>query len=436
MNSTRRRLLHAAVFGAGYVGLRSLASGLPIPFLTSGVARAATGPTPNFLILAVANSGDPFNANTPGAYVAGTDHAPDPLLASATVQLGTAAAPGAKRWSQLPADLRSRMSFIHHQTYANAHPEFGRVQNLFGAAKASTGNGQEMLASLVAQENAAALGTIQTEPVPLGGEGITFQNRPLTNIRTSDLQSLFASPEDLAATLQTLRDRELDAMYAGLKQGGTRFQRAFLDRYALGRDQARQLGDRLAGLLTRLPLEPGAANSPADQILTAVALITLKVSPTITIHLPFGGDNHKDDDLSRETTETLASIANIEFLWNELGAAGLQDSVSFAVLNVFGRTLTRNATGGRDHNGKHHAMLMFGPRVRGSVIGGIAPEGNDFAAVAFDSQTGAPNPNGDVQPLGSLESAARTLGTAVGVPADVLDHRLQGGKVITAALKI
>jgi len=436
MNSTRRKLLQAAVFGAGYVGLRSLATGIPVSWFQSGVAHAATGGDPNFLILATVNSGDPFNANAPGAYVDGTEHGPDPGLAATDVQLGAATAKGAQRWSQVPDDLRSRMSFIHHHTYSNAHPDYPKVQNLFGAAKAQTGNGQEMLSSLFAQENAAALGTIQTEPVPLGSELITFQSRPLTNVHPSDLKSLFTSPEDLAATLQKLRDAELDTMYADLKQNGNRYQKAFLDRYALGRDQARKLGDGLGALLTRLPLDPMAVNSARDQLLTAVALITMKVTPAVTVHLPFGGDNHNDSDLADETAQTLSSISDIEFLWSELKNAGLQDRVTFGVFNVFGRGLKRNSRGGRDHNGNHHAMLLFGPKVKGSVIGGIAADGTDFSATGIDSQSGASAPNGDIQPLGSLESACKTLGTALGVSADVLDRRIQGGKVISAALNV
>ncbi len=434
MNPTRRKLLQSALFGAGFVGLKSLATGLPIAFLRDGVAHAANAPKPNFLIQATLNSGDPFNANVPGAFAAGTEHSADPGLAATDVQLGSAVAKGAQRWSVVPNDLRSRMSFIHHHTYSNAHPEYGKVQGLMGAAKAQTGNGQEMIASLFAQENAAALGTIQTEPIPLGSELITYQSRPLTNIRPTDLKSLFTAPEALAATLQQLRDAELDKMYAGLKASGNRYQQAFLDRYALGRDQARKLGDSLGTLLTRLPLDPMSPNSSTDQLLTAVALIALKVSPAVTVHLPFGGDNHNDSDLADETAQTLSSIGDIEFLWSELKNAGLQDQVTFAVLNVFGRTLKRNTRGGRDHNGNHHAMLLFGPKVRGSVIGGIAPSGNDFAATAFDSQTGASRPDGDIPALGSLESAAKTLGTALGVAPDVLEHRIQGGKVIAAAL--
>ena len=100
------------------------------------------------------------------------------------------------RRSLLPDDLRSRMSFIHHRTYSNAHPEYGKVQGLLGSAKAADGNGQEMIASLFAQENAGALHTIQSEPVPLGSELISYQSRPLANLKPVDLKSLFATPQD------------------------------------------------------------------------------------------------------------------------------------------------------------------------------------------------------------------------------------------------
>lgn len=434
MNPTRRKLLQSAVFGAGLVGLKSLATGLPISWFRGGVLHAAEPAPPSFLILATVNSGDPFNANAPGAFVAGTEHGSDPGLAPTSVTLGSSTAIGAQRWSLVPQDLRSRMSFIHHRTYSNAHPDYGKVQGLLGAAKARTGNGQEMIASLFAQENAKPLNTIQTEPVPLGTELMTYQSRPLANLKPVDLKSLFASPQDLAAKLQKLRDTEIDTLYAGLKANGTRYQRAFLDRFALGRDQARQLGTGLGALLSRLPLDPAKQNSPADQLLAAVALLQMKVTPAVSVHLPFGGDNHNDLDLTDEASQTLASIGNIEFLWSELKNAGIQEQVTFAVFNVFGRTLKRNTRGGRDHNGNHHAMLLFGPKVRGSVIGGIAPDGRDFSATAIDSKSGASTPNGDIQPLESLESAAKTLGTALGVPSDVLDHRIQGGKVISAAL--
>ena len=434
MNQLRRKLLQTALFGSGLVGLKSLVTGVPLSWFREGVLHAEPAAQPSFLLLSTVSSCDPVNANAPGSFVDGTEHLDAPDLAATDVTLGSASARGAARWAAVPQDLRARMSFIHHRTNSNAHPEFPKVQALFGAAKAATGNGQEMVASLFAQENAKALGTIQTEPVPLGGELISFQSRPLANIRPSDLKGLFSAPEALAAKLQELRDTELDAMYATLKANGNRYQRTMLDRYVLARTQTRQLGDGLAALLTRLPLDPTTPNTPNDQLLAAIALFKLKVAPAVTVHLPFGGDNHNDADLADELEQTVASISSLEFLWSELTAADLQDRVTFASFNTFGRTLKRNSRGGRDHNGGHHVMLLFGPKIRGSVVGGIAPEGNDFTASAFDAASGAVTETGDVQPVDSLASAAKTLGTALGVAADVLEHRINSGKVITAAL--
>lgn len=188
-------------------------------------------------------------------------------------------------------------------------------------------------------------------------------------------------------------------MYATLKAKGNRYQRTMLDRYALARTQTRQLGDGLAALLSRLPLDPTTPNTPNDQPLAAIALFKLKVAPAVTVHLPFGGDNHNDADLADELEQTVASISSLEFLWSELTGAGLQDRVMFASFNTFGRTLKRNSRGGRDHNGGHHVMLLFGQKIRGSVVGGIAPEGNDFMASAFDAASGAVSETGEVRPV-------------------------------------
>jgi uncharacterized protein (DUF1501 family) len=118
----------------------------------------------------------------------------------------------------------------------------------------------------------------------------------------------------------------------------------------------------------------------------------------------------------------------------ELNAQGLQDQVTFASLNVFGRTLKRNAGGGRNHNQNHHVMTLFGRHVKGGVIGGVDVVDQDFGAVGIDSKTGKADPNGDVAPLNSLESAGKTLAAAVQVPSDRIEQRISAGKVVSAAL--
>jgi hypothetical protein len=432
---SRRALMGGAVLGAGLVGLRAFATGLPVSWLLGDrTVRAEGAATPQYLILATSGLGDPMNANCPGAYVAGSE--PNPLadMAPTPVQLGAQTVRGAACWAALPAALRARMSFFHHRTYTNAHPEHRKVMTLHGAAKAQSGSTPEMLPSVLAQELSAALGTIQSEPVPLGPDLLTFGGRALDMIEATGLKSLFEQPDNLLSQLTSMRDQDLGAIHADLRMHGTRAQRAFLDRYALGRDQVRQLGEELGGLLSRLPVNPADRDSADDQVIAAVALMKLKVAPVVSIRLPFGGDNHSDSDLTRERDDTVASMQTLTLLWNELAAHGLTDQVSFATLNVFGRTLKRNPGGGRNHNQNHHVMMMFGKNVRGGVIGGIEPLAGDFAATGIDSSTGKPSATGDIPPLASLESAAKTLGTALALPPERIVARIGGGKVVRAAL--
>jgi hypothetical protein len=435
MIASRRRLLQSVVFGAGLVGLRAFATGLPKSWLLGERVAHAEGLTPQFLILATSGNGDPLNANAPGSFVAGAENSPLPELAAAPVTFGGASYQAAKCWGSLPDELRERMAFFHHRTYTNAHPEHRKVMALQGAAKSASGNGQEMLPSLIASELSSALGTIQTEPIPLGNELITFEGRALDNIDPTGLKSLFDQPDDLLTGLTSLRDQQIDAIYGDLRSNGTRMQREFLDRYALGREQVRKLGEDLAQLLARLPVDPTDRDSPVDQVIAAVALIKLKVAPVVTLHLPFGGDNHNDSDLTVEAQDTVTSIATLSTLWTELSAQGLQDQVTFASLNVFGRTLKRNAGGGRNHNQNHHVMTLFGKYVKGGVIGGVDVVDQDFGAVGIDSKTGKADPSGDITPLTSLESAGKTLAAALQVPNDRIEQRINTGKVVGAVLR-
>ncbi|HVJ18798.1 MAG TPA: hypothetical protein VM686_25425, partial [Polyangiaceae bacterium] len=355
MTLSRRKLLQSTIFGAGLAGLRSLVTGLPKSFLLGGsVAHAAEPVPPQYLILQTSTFGDPINVNAPGAYVAGAENNPHPELAPANITLGETSAKGAKVWNTLPAALRSRMSFFHHGTFVNAHSEHRKVMTLNGSAKTKNGSSQEMLASVFASEAAEALGTVQVEPVPLGAERLTFEGRALDNIDPSGLKALFAEPDALLESLTKLRDQELDALYANLRQNGTRTQRQFLDRYALGREQVRSLSGGLASLLERLPVDPDVKDSPEDQVIAAVALFKLNVTPVVSIHVPFGADNHADPELLEERDQTLTGVATLQFLWDELAAQGLQDRVTFCSFNTFGRELKRNGSGGRDHNQNHH----------------------------------------------------------------------------------
>src|SRR5207247_10375671 len=109
-------------------------------------------------------------------------------------------------------------------------------------------------------------------------------------------------------------------------------------------------------------------NGPEAQVTAAVTLIQMKVSPVVAIHIPFGGDNHRDPGLATETAETLSGVATIASLMRQLAAAGLEDRVTFATLNVFGRTLGPGNGNGRSHNGNHQVSLTTGGPFRGGVV--------------------------------------------------------------------
>ena len=74
MMITRREALLSTLFGAGYVGLRALATGLPASFLLNPRRALADSPAPacgaqskaQYIIFNTSGTGDPINANVPG----------------------------------------------------------------------------------------------------------------------------------------------------------------------------------------------------------------------------------------------------------------------------------------------------------------------------------------------------------------------------------
>lgn len=419
--------------GASGLLLRGLATGLPPGFLLAPRrARAQDLAPPGMLILSTSQAGDPVNCNAPGSYVDRAENNPNPSMAPVEVQLGGNSAIGAQPWQTLPEALRQRLAFFHVKTRSVAHPEQPDTLALRGSMKNAQGNGSEMLPSALAEMAFPRLGTLQSQPVPLGNNSITVSGAPLQSVKPSELKSLFADRDGALADLRNTRDQALDRLYGDLRANGSRAQRTFLDRYALSREQARAIGEQLSALLDRLPIDPDDVDGPADQVIAAVAMAQLQVAPVMVIRLPFGGDNHNDSDLVEEADQTVASVGEIGRLWTELNAAGLQDQVSFALLNVFGRGLFRNNAGGRNHNPDHAVMAAFGPRFRGGVYGGLVA---DTGCLNIDPVTGAGVPRGSgIVAEETMEAAAKTLAVALGHDRETVDVRIQGGQVIEGAL--
>src|SRR5512140_1907856 len=107
MDTSRRKLILSGLFGAGWVGLRALATGLPVSLLTqSRTAHADTPPAPvcaakpQYLVLLTSGSGDPLNANVPGCYAdPGIYHPAQATMAPTQMTIGGQQVTAALPWT-------------------------------------------------------------------------------------------------------------------------------------------------------------------------------------------------------------------------------------------------------------------------------------------------------------------------------------------------
>jgi hypothetical protein len=430
---SRRDVLLSALFGAGGIGLRALATGLPASFLASprrALAAASPGPCATadraqYVVFSTSGDGDPINASVPGTYEdPNIVHSPDPALAPRPLvirgQTHTAAGP----WATLPQAVLDRTGFWHLMTDTPVHSKEPEVLKVMNATST-----REMLPSLLAAPLAACLGTIQRQPLSVGAltpsEALSFGGAALPVIPPLALRATLANPTGPLSALQSLRTSTLDQLYDLYKFSATAAERLYLDSLLTSQRQVRAIEQELLEGLSLIK-----DNGAEAQILAAVTLIRMRVSPVVTIHIPFGGDNHRDLGLATETAQTLSGIAAIASLMRQLGAAGLQDRVTFMTLNVFGRTLGAGNTNGRAHNANHQVSLSIGRPFRGGVIGAVAPTARDYGALPIDTRTGAGRPGGEVPGKETLGAFARTMLAAVGADPNVITT----GKVVEAAL--
>jgi len=434
---TRRQAIYSTLFGSGLLGLRALATGLPASFLLDPRRALAANPAPvcasmdkaQFIILNTSGAGDPINANVPGTYDdPNIVHSSDPIMAPTPLTIGgqtyTAAAP----WATLPQEVLDRTCFWHLMTDTPVHPKQPEVLKLMGSTYAG-----EMLPSILAKQLAPCLGTIQSQPISLGAtspaEGLSYGGAPLPIMPALALKSTLTSAAGPLTNLQPLRDQTMNQLYDLYKNGASPAQRAYVDSLVTSQQQVRTINQNLLNTLSTIK-----DNTAMSQVLAAITLIQMKVTPVISIHIPFGGDNHRDIALANETTQTVSGVATIVALMQQLAAAGLSDSVAFMSLNVFGRTIGPANTDGRQHNENHQVSLTIGKPFRGGVIGGVGPVQKDFGALPIDSKTGQAAPGGDIRALDTLASFGRTMLAAVGVDSAVIDSQITSGQVIKPAL--
>jgi hypothetical protein len=305
-----------------------------------------------------------------------------------------------------------------------------------------------MLPSLASNHLSTCLNTVQAAPVSLLGtqaaEFVTYQGRALPNLNAIALKNMLTHPAGGLANLSQLRDASMDKLWARLKSSptATTAQRAFIDNLSQSRSQARSISDTLLNNLSAIK-----SNDASGQAAGAAALIKMNISPVVVIRVPFGGDNHFDTNLATEAQQTGgtnaagAAVTNvgvplISALMTNLQSMGLQDQVTFASLNVFGRTMKQLGQNGRNHWADHQVSLLIGPKVKAGVVGGVvsAPSKGDYVALPIDSASGTGTMTGDLQEGDLLGSFGKTLCSALGVPQSVTDTLISKGKTVAGAL--
>jgi len=434
---SRREALVSTLFGAGYVGLRALATGLPASLLLDPRRALAAGPDAGcatstkaqFIVFATSGNGDPINASVPGTYDdPKVVHSPDPSMAPTALTIQGATYTAAAPWATLPQNVLDRTCFWHLMTNTPVHPKEPDVLKLMETTQAN-----EMLPSILAKQLAPCLGTIQSEPISIGAtspsEGLTYEGRALPIVPPLALKATLTNAAGPLTNLQPLRDQTLDQLYELYRNHATPAQKAYIDSLVTSQQQVRNIRQTLLDQLASIK-----DNGPEAQVLSALAIIQMKVTPVVAIHIPFGGDNHRDIGLQAETTQTVSGVATIGSLMAQLASAGLEDQVTFVSLNVFGRTIGPGNTDGRQHNQNHQVSVTIGKGLRGGVIGGIAPVQNDYGALAIDSKTGRASTTGDIPATQTLASFGKTLLAAVGVDSGVVSSQITSGQVIASAL--
>jgi hypothetical protein len=451
---TRRDWLASCLFSGGLLGLRSIASGLPVAAITNpqkwlasisdeaaaAQIRAVSTSTPQFLVMSASDSGEPLNCNVPGMYLGqGFLHPTADSMAQTTFALNAQNAVAAKCWTSLGAATLAQTCFFHHATYSFAHGDLSGVHRLGGAIAAG-----EMMVSAFAKALSEPLKTIQPQPINISAQGgvelLSYGGVQQPMFSPTAIKSMLSTDESLAvfAQSQTLRDRDLNAIHALAKQSASKAQVALIDSMVTSQAQARALPSTLFAQLGSI-----SDDEINSQMTVAALLCQMRLAPVVVVHIPFGGDNHVDQDahdgpgaLPGEAAQHVAAMAAINGFKSAVQTAGMSREVTFATLTTFGRGNAPPDYSGRAHNGLHTCNLIMGPNVSGSVVGGadLVVSDNAPQAQAIDPVTGKGGAGGAIPYEKTLASFGATLGAALGVTDDVLATIVPSGTKVAGAL--
>ena len=331
MKISRRQALMSTLFGAGALGLRALATGLPVSFFLNPRRAMAAGACADaskaqYIIFSTSGGGDPINANCPGTYAdPNIIHSTDPAMAATQFMMSGQQVTAAKPWSTLstlPGNVLDRTVFWHLMTNTPIHPKEPQVLQLMGASPQ-----QEMLPSLLAKVIAPCLSTIQAQPLSVGAatpsEALSYSGSTLPTIPPVALKDTLANPTGPLTKLQAIRDQTMSSVYALYKNGATPAEQAYIDQLVLSQTEVRSLNQSLLSTLSSIK-----DNSIDSQILATITLIQMNIAPVFAIHIPFGGDNHSDAGLATETAQTVGTtgtgtsgVASIASLMTQLREA-------------------------------------------------------------------------------------------------------------------
>jgi len=421
----RRELILKTLLGSGGLCLKSLLTGLPISFLTHRAMAAGNG---NLLVYSSSNSGDPFNCNVPGTYVPGYAH-PPAYSSPQKLTIGSSSIDAAPVWNSLNSEILKSSNFFHLQTNTNSHNEMENVLKIFGSIKPISGRSPEMLPSIIAHEVGKMRGTLLNQPIGLGSM-LSYKGQRQKIYNPTEIKSLFASGVEVKkATSRKFRDTQLDMVYKEIKKNGTPAQKKFLDQKVISSKNSQELGGQLAAAMTDIN-----GSSDVDRMKTAAALLALNVTAAVTVRIRFGGDNHKDSGLARETSEHASGVSTINALYDALKSYNLHTQTNFALLNVFGRKTYLNSTGGRDHHGKHTVMYSFGPGIKGGMTGNIKLGKKNYESQAINSTTGLTTAP-DIDANKTLHSAGKSLLAASGIATSKIDDLITDGKIVKSFVK-
>ena len=447
----RRDFLRLGLNSFMGIGMRSVITGLPVPFLLHGVARA-NEVSAKIMIFGNSSYGEPLNVCGPGTYdpnfseyfshpnamdieleevvsrmVNNVLIDVDSLNEAAEINLGSESVQMARCFEALSPDLLHHLVWFNYRSGANIHPQHKEVLTCFGQVRGADGRGSEQLPSAIAQELAEILGTTTSVPLVLGKGAFTSNGSSLANYSPTRLKTLAQStgqalggPDNFAV----MYDSFIDEAYQEVKENGTAQQRQFFDQHAASRQEAADFGSVLGQLL-----EDIADDSLHSQMRVAAIVAKLKLAPVVITDIAFGGDNHQDSGLLNETNQTLEMIAALDTYWKTIYDLGIGNDVVFANLDVFGRD-PKSDGNGRSHFGDFVSGMMIGSNLQGGVVGGWSVD--DKARATGINTTNGSSVNPDITPLETLPAYYKTIMSAAGVPEDRLDIRIPTGTVVSS----